>query len=508
MSETSANNKRIAKNSIFLYLRMFFAVVVNLYASRLLLDNLGIDNYGIYNIVGGVVALMMFVNSAMQTATTRFITFSLGSNILADIKSTTNAAIHIHAWIMLLLLVVGETFGLWFVMNKLNVPAGCENSVFWVYQFSVLSSCIAVLQVPFSSLLISYEKMDMYAYIEILNVISRCVIIFFLPLFFNKLIGYAILLFLVSVIVFVLYFVYAKKKIEGYSCSRKMSLSLAKPMITFASWSLFSNGTYAISRQGTNILINNFFGVAANAAGGIATQASSIISQFVANVQSAFNPQIIKSYSSGDISRMNSLMSRECEIMVFLSSLVFTPLYLNMDFIMHLWLKEVPEYAVIFCKILLICNLVQMITNIEAVAIQATGRNKQFSFITGCINILCVLLVYVGFKIGLDAPSAYAMYFIAFIAKVLVEAILVNQYIKELSIYTILLSTMKPMLILFFSILITYQVYRLFNVYWIALLVSILINGLVMSLSFYFIYPRYRSIINITCKKLNKYVKI
>lgn len=492
MSNINTKNKTIVKNSVFLYIRMLFAVVVNLYASRLLLASLGVEDYGVYNIIGGVVALMMFVNTAMQTSTVRFITYSIGSDTLDKTKSVVNSAIHIHFWIMILILVAAETIGLWFINTKLNLPVNSMTAVNWVYQFSVLTSCITVLQVPFTSLVISYERMDIYAILEVFHVVIKCGIIFLLPLSQNRLVAYALLLFMVGLVVFSLYSIYCKKRIESFAIKHRIEPTIAKPMLSFAMWSLYGNGSYAISRQGTNILINRFFGVAANAAGGVATQASSMVSQFVSTVQSAFNPQIIKSYSAGDLNRMRDLMIKESEIMILLSALAFTPLYINMDFIMGLWLKEVPEYAAVFCQILLMCNMVQMLTNIQAVAIQATGRNKLFSFIIGTINLISVICVYICFKAELDAPFAYIVYLCAFVSKLIVETMLINRYIKEVHVFKIMVGNVKPIIILLVSFGCCIFLTQYITSEWLTLFSSLLVNTSIIAILTIIVFPQYR----------------
>lgn len=480
---------------------MLFAVIVNLYASRLLLASLGVEDYGVYNIIGGVVALMMFVNTAMQTSTVRFITYSIGNSTQEKLKSVVNSAIHIHFWIMILILVAAETFGLWFINTKLNLPSDSIIAVNWLYQFSVLTSCVTVLQVPFTSLVISYERMDVYALIEVLNVVLKCGIIFLLPLSQNRLIAYAILLFAVGLTVFSLYAIYCKIRIDTFAVKRKIEYEVAKPMLVFAMWSLFGNGTYAVSRQGTNILINRFFGVVANAAGGVATQASSMVSQFVSTVQSAFNPQIIKSYSAGDLNRMRDLLIKESEIMLLLSALAFTPLYINMDFIMGLWLKEVPEYAVVFCQILLLCNVVQMLTNIQAVAIQATGRNKFFSFIIGLINLISIVFVYICFKAQLDASYAYIVYLFAFVSKLIVETVLINRYIRDVQVYKIMLGNVKPICILSFSFVCSLLLTRYISSDWASLFISLIFNAVIMAILTFILYPRYRKTLQVIYEK-------
>lgn len=272
---------------------------------------------------------------------------------------------------------------------RINVCRKLGISVF------AFSSVIAILQVPFNASVISYEKMDVFAGIEIVNVVLKCVIVFCLVWFPNRLIAYGGLLFIVSALIALMYVVYCFSKLEGFSYANRYHKQIVKEMTIFAACDLYGNGTFAVRQQGINILINKYFGVAFNAAGGVATQASGIISTFMNNVLSAFRPQIIKEYSVGNIPRMSKLMFSECEILILFIGLIFVPLFINMDFIMELWLKNVPPYAVIFCKILLVCNALSVVTQIVQDGIFATGKVKRFSFIAGNLNIVCLFLTYI-----------------------------------------------------------------------------------------------------------------
>lgn len=471
---------------------MLVAMCINLYASRLLLEMLGVNDYGTYNIIGGIITLLMFVNSAMQTSTTRFITYSLGKDEISDIKETVNAAFHNHLYILVLIVIVSETIGLWFVNNQLNIPEGSMYAANWVYQFTIISSCCTIIQNPFTALVISYERMNVYAYLEILNVLGRFLIIFLLPCFATRLIGYSMLIAAVSVVILFLYYIYCKRNISSFVLSINVNKKTSKPMLNFALWSLFGNGTYALSRQGTNILINKFFGVAANAASGVATQASSVISTFTASIQSAFNPQVIKEYSMGNSERMRDLIYKETDIIFFLTALLFTPLYINMDYILLLWLKNVPVYSVAFCRILLICNLIQIATNIFSVAIQATGHNRLFSFIIGIINILCVVLVIIFFMFGGDAPYAYIAILLSFSIKLLVEILLVNLYIPQLKIKNIVIKLLKSVFLMIISFYITLIICEFFKNQNQKLFICILVNCLVLATLFLTLYSEYR----------------
>lgn len=503
MGDTS-KNKRLAKNTIYLYIRMLFAVCINLYTSRLVLEYLGVEDYGVYNVVGGIVSLMMFVNTAMSGATSRFITFCLGKNNLQELRNTISSAIQVHVFIAFLLLIVGESIGLWFVNAELNIPEASRDAANWVYQFSLFASVIAIMQVPFNASVLSYEKMDVFAMIEICNVLLKCLIVFALVWFPNRLIAYGGLLFAVSVVVCLMYIFYCFIKLDGFGYSSKFHKEIVKEMTVFAVCDLYGNGTFAVRQQGINILINKYFGVAYNAAGGVATQASGIIGTFMNNVLSAFRPQIIKEYSVGNISRMSKLMYSECEILILLIGLIFVPLYMNMDFIMQLWLKNVPPHAVEFCRILLICNAVSVVTQIVQDGIFATGKIKQFSFIAGNLNVVCLFLTYIFFFLGFDAQYAYYAMLICIICQTFVNSYLLNRLIDKLNMRRYLQNTIKPFIIVGVSYFVVSQCTTLLEG-WNKAFVSFIINTLFITISVLVLYTNYRTfIVSILKRKMKR----
>lgn len=491
MGDTS-KNRRLAKNSIYLYIRMLFAVCINLYTSRLVLEYLGVEDYGVYNVVGGIVALMMFVNTAMSGATSRFITFCLGEENLQKLKETISSAIQVHIFIAFLLLVVGETIGLWFVNTELNIPEASMNAANWVYQFSLFTSVIAIMQVPFNASVLSYEKMDVFAMIEICNVLLKCLIVFSLVWFPDRLIAYGGLLFGVSIVVCLFYIFYCFFKLDGFGYSSKYHKEIVKEMTVFAVCDLYGNGTFAVRQQGINILINKFFGVAYNAAGGVATQASGIIFTFMNNVLSAFRPQIIKEYSVGNISRMSKLMYSECEILILLIGLIFIPLYINMDFIMQLWLKNVPPHAVEFCRILLICNAVSVVTQVVQDGIFATGEVKKFSFYAGNLNIVCLALTYLFFLLGLDASFAYFSMLICIVCQTLLNSYILDRLVSKLDMKGYLLNTIKPFSIVVLSFLILELCLVNSHNQWCKLALSLVLNSMLIISIALLLFSNYR----------------
>ena len=492
---SDSKNKRLAKNTIYLYIRMLFVVCINLYTSRLVLEYLGVEDFGVYNVVGGIVSLMMFVNTAMSGATSRFITFCLAKNDVLELKATISSAIQVHAIIALFILLIGESAGLWFVNSQLNIPTGSMFAANWVYQFSLFSSVIAILQVPFNASVISYEKMDVFAVIEIVNVVLKCVIVFCLVWFSNRLIAYGGLLFIVSALIALMYVVYCFSKLEGFSYANRYHKQIVKEMTIFAACDLYGNGTFAVRQQGINILINKYFGVAFNAAGGVATQASGIISTFMNNVLSAFRPQIIKEYSVGNIPRMSKLMFSECEILILFIGLIFVPLFINLDFIMELWLKNVPPYAVIFCKILLVCNALSVVTQIVQDGIFATGKVKRFSFIAGNLNLACLALTYVFFLLGKDAKFAYYAMLICIISQTLVNSYILQKLIKDLDMKKYLLNTIKPFAIVVFSLIVWEFSLGEYTGTWRKLLVCIVGNMAIIIGVTILLYPMYRGLL-------------
>lgn len=302
---TKRDNKRIAKNAMFLYLRMFIIMFISLYTSRLILEVLGIEDYGIYNIVGGVIVLFSFINSAMASSTQRFITYELVENHIDSIKRTFGISLSIHILIAGTIFILGETIGLWFLNNKLVIPIERLAAANWVFQFSILSCLVSVLNVPYIAIIIAYEKMTVYAVISVLDVVIKLLVIIAVSFWYNdRLIMYAILLSFISILDLLIYVKYTWKhyvvtRTFGYFEKKKFV-----EMISFAGWSLWGNIAYITYTQGLNVLLNLFFGPVVNATRGIAVQVESAIRNFSMSFQTALNPQITKSYAEGEYEDM------------------------------------------------------------------------------------------------------------------------------------------------------------------------------------------------------------
>lgn len=490
------NNKRIAKNSIYLYVRVLVAMVINLYSSRLILEYLGVEDFGVYNIVGGIVALMMFLNSSMRGATSRFLTYCLGKHDDKGVKNYFSAAIIVHIAISVLIIMVGETIGLWFVNSQLRIPSQKMIEANWIYQFSLIASCAAIIQVPYNASVISHERMDAFALLEILHVVFKLGIVYSLFFFQDRLFAYGLLIMIVECAITLLYQMYCRHSFPYVRTRIKINRDYILPLLKFSILDLYGNGTFAVRQQGINILINRFFGVAFNAAGGIATQVNSTVTTFVNNILIAFRPQIIKECASENFMRMENLMKMECKIVFSLATLIFVPLYVNLDFILQLWLKVVPISTLEFCRALLISTILTIVNSVIITGVHATGKIRNMSFYAGTINLLCLLFAYTFFKMGLEAWFAYVALIICISMQIIGNSIILQKQISQLSVWKILRSCMSPLIVLLCSLLISNALISNDKSPWLGVLISICITVVCVSLYIIMFIPT-----------VNKYIK-
>lgn len=384
-----SNTKRIAKNTIFLYIRMFLMMGVSLYTSRIVLGVLGIQDYGIYAIVGGIVSLFGFLNAAMSSATQRFLTFDIGQENYEQLKKTFNTTLLIHIGISLVVLVCAESIGLWYVNTKLNVPIERMYAVNVIYQFSIFTAIVGVMQVPFTALLIARERMNVFAILSIIDVVCKLGIVFLLIILpYDKLIVYSFLIFAITLIIAISYRIYCYKHFRETGFAIYKDKAYYKKLLSYSGWNLFGNIAAVGRGQGTNLVLNFFFGTMINAAYGIMLQVQSAVQIFVTNFQLAVNPQIIKNYSQGNISSMQRLVFQSSKFSFFLMSFLTVPILFNIDFILQLWLNIVPPYATSFIQICLVYILVECISGPLMTAAQATGKIKWYQIIVGSLIFL------------------------------------------------------------------------------------------------------------------------
>jgi len=402
----SANNKRIAKNTILLYFRMLLTMAVTLYTSMVVLKTLGVDDFGIYNIVGGVVVLFSFLNNAMSTATQRFLNFEMGKGAEGNVNRMFSMSMTAHLSIALIVVILAETIGLWFLNTQLNIPADRMNAANWVYQFTILTFCIQIIRVPYNASIIAYEKMSFYAYIGIIEVVLKLLIVFLLLFFgWDKLKLYAVLTFGVAFVVLILYKLYCNKAFATCRYNFFWDKALYKKLMSFSGWSLFGSVANVGAQQGLNILLNIFFGVAINAAMGIANQVSSAVFGFVSNFQTAFNPQIVKSYAMNDRTYFMNLIFQSSKFSYYLLLLLSIPLLISTDFILQVWLTNVPEYTASFCRLIILFLLIDAISAPLWMSVQATGEIRNYQILIGSLILLNFPLAYLALKLGYPPES-------------------------------------------------------------------------------------------------------
>jgi O-antigen/teichoic acid export membrane protein len=425
------NNKRIVKNTLSLYFRMFITMGVALYTSRVVLITLGIADFGIYNIVGGVVVLFSFINNAMSGATQRFLNFELGKKDNDKLNKVFSASVSAHFLIAIVILLLSETIGLWFINTYLNIPHNRMNAVNWVYQFTILTLIIGVIRVPYDASIIAHEKMSFYAYISIVEVVLKLVIVYILQLFgADKLIFYAILMSIVTILIFIVYFIYCYRKFESSHYHHTNDKVLYKQLLGFSWWSLFGSLANVGKSQFIDVMLNIFYGVAINAAMGITNQVKNALNSFVSNFQIAFNPQIVKSYAAKEREYLIKLVLSTSKYSYFLLFILSLPILINMEFILEIWLKTVPKYTVEFCQLSIIYLLIESISGSLWMAVQATGKIRNYQIIISSVLLLNIPVSYLILKMEFAPYSVIWCNITIGIAALIVRLLFLRHLIK------------------------------------------------------------------------------
>lgn len=449
-NNTFQNNKRIAKNSFMLFIRMLFSMAVSLYTTRAILEILGVIDFGIYNVVGGVIVFFGFLNQTMSTTTSRFITTALGKNDTDNLHRIFCMSMNFHIGIAILTLIVGETIGLWFVLNKLIIPIDRLQAALWLYHASVLSTCVGVLNVPYNASIIAHENMGAFAYISILQVVSKLIIVLILPYIqADKLIIFSILTISVSIVIQIIYWQYSYRKYTETHFNWLWSKSIWKEMSGFASWNIAGDLAFMCNTQGLNILLNIFFGPVVNAARGVAVQVESVITQFIGNFQTAIAPQITKSYAANDIEQTIHLVLKASKFCFFLMMIIAIPAFLEIDYVLSLWLKNVPTYTVTFAKLTIIMLFSECLSRPLHLTIYATGSVKTYQIFQSGIYLTFLPLSYVLLRyFQYTAEQIMGILVLFKYIMLLIRIELVNQLIN-LSIKKYVKETIRPSLICF-----------------------------------------------------------
>lgn len=461
MAESAANNRRIAKNTFILYARMLLMTCIGLYTSRVVLNSLGVVDYGLYNVVGGVVYFFEFINSAMSASSLRFITFAIGRGNNQEINEIFSLSLIIHAAIAILVLLLAETIGLWFVIEKMIIPAERLQAALWVYQCSVLTTMVAILSVPYNSLIIAYEKMSAFAYISLFDVILKLLIAWTISMgSFDRLILYAILILCVQVGIRICYSFYCNKKFEVSKFHLCKNGKTFREMVGFSFWTM--NGCLAMVgvTQGINILLNLFFGPAVNAARGIALQVQSKLYSLCSNFQMAVRPQITKMYAQRDLNNMYLILMRTSKYSYCLMLFFSLPLMFNISVLLKWWLGVVPAYTAEFVIAMLVGSMIRSIADPLTYSIHATGKIKTYQLWEGTMLLLVVPIGYLCLKFyNIDPVMLIVIYLLIEMLTQVVRILIVlpqiglpiTEYIHQVIIKILLVTTFSIIISFLFS---------------------------------------------------------
>lgn len=403
MSENNQNinNKRIVKNTMLLYGRMLLLMAISLYTSRVILNALGVEDYGIYNIVGGVVAMFSMLSGSLSAAISRFITFELGKGNKENLAKVFSASVTIQLGICAIVILLAETVGLWFLNSKMVIPENRLYAANWVYQLSLVTFVISLVSIPYNAAIIAHERMSAFAYISIFEAVNKLIVAYFIIISpFDKLIFYAIMIAMIAIIIRLIYGVYCKKRFEECTYHFIYDHELLKQMFGFAGWNFIGASSALLRDQGGNIVINLFCGPAVNAARGIAFQVNTAVHSFVTNFMTALNPQITKSYASGDYQYMMTLIFQGARLSYYILLLLSLPVIVNTHYILHIWLGQVPEHTVLFVQLVLIFGMCESISSPLITAMLATGKIRNYQLVVGGFQMLNLPVSYILLRFG------------------------------------------------------------------------------------------------------------
>lgn len=424
------NNNRIAKNTILLYFRMLLTLFIGLYTSRVVLETLGISDYGLYSVVGGVVTMFTFLNGALTSSTQRYLNFELGTGNIEKLKKVFSTALTQHMILILIIIFLAETVGLWFVYNKLNIEAGRENAAFWVYQFSIITVCFQIFQLPYMSTIIAHEKMGAFAYISIWDVTIKLFVVYLIQvLSYDRLIMYAFFYMLIHISNSLIYILYCKRYFQEAKFDFAYDKHLFKEMMSFGGWNIVGFLAATCNSQGLNIVFNIFFGSVINAARGIAFQVNSIVNQFASNFQMAVKPQVIKYYAEKRLNEMTNLVHNAAKFSAILMLALSVPIALEIEYMLSLWLGDYPEYTPNFIRLILLHSIIVSMIGPIIMVVHATGKLKAINITAGLLNLSVLPINYFLLKLGYAPEVALIVNILASFTETFIELFWMNRYI-------------------------------------------------------------------------------
>ena len=410
---SEVDNKRIAKNTILLYVRMLLTMAVALYTSRVVLQVLGITDFGIYNVVGGIVMMLSFLNGAMTTSIQRYLTFYLGKGDIKELRIVFNISVQILAIISFFIVLISESVGIWFMNTQMQIPQDRFVAAQWVFQLSIVTMVLQVMSIPYNAAIVAHERMGAFAYISIIEVILKLLIVYLLLLTnYDKLIIYAILIAIVQFLIRYVYNHYCYKHFEESRLLKVWNLKMLKEIGFFAGWNVWGNLAASLFSQGINLLLNVFFGPVVNAARGISVQVEGALSQLSSNFLMAVNPQITKSYATNHLADMHRLVFRSSKFAYFLVFVFALPIIIETDTILQLWLKMPPDYTSVFVRLILCAALINTTSLPIQTAAAATGNVRLYQSVIGGILLLVLPVSYFVLKLGGSPVSVYVVYLV------------------------------------------------------------------------------------------------
>lgn len=425
----TVENRRIAKNTIFLYGRVFLSAWISLYTSRIVLERLGESNFGIFSLIGGFVMIFTFLNASASTATMRFLNFEMGRGDATQLKRTFGNSLTIHISIAALAVILAETIGLWAVNNWLNIAPDRITAANWCYQATILIAVISIVQIPFTAAIMAHEKMNVYALVALIYVILRLLIVFALELFpsTDNLITYSILYFLSALTVGLIYFIYAVRKFNECQTSPVIDRATARDLLTFSGWDIYNVVGNTTRIQGTTIILNKFGGAILNAAAGLAAQVSMTLLGFATSLISAFRPQITQQYAKQNYSESASMVINASRFSFLMMGLFVIPIFTDIDYILRLWLAEVPEYTGAFCRICLLSACGDLINTAVCAGIHATGRIRSVSIASGTLYLFEVPAMYILLMLTRIPEFVYIVHLIIIFVIIFINSLILHR---------------------------------------------------------------------------------
>lgn len=408
-SGISADNNRVLKNSVYIYLRLGVVMFIALYSTRILLHSLGVVDYGIYNVVCGFVSMFGFINISMSNGIQRFYNYTLGKEGDKQLSDVYSAAVVIQINIIAIIVLLAETIGLWYLNNVMVIPADKVTDANWIFQLSILSLVLTILQGPYSAAILAYERMDFYAIVSIIDAALKLSAAFILRYVNNShLIAYGWFITGISFIMFVLYYTYSKRKTQNLVLNRKINKTLLREMFSFLGWNIFGSFSYVFKAQGTNLLLNSFFGTIVNAANGITTQVTYAIQSFASNLVIAFKPQLTQAYAIGDYDRTRKLLYSMSKLSYLLFCIIAIPIICEIDYILNIWIGDsVPPFTATFCILSIIATGIGCFNTPITQVIHATGQMRRYQLITSCIICSIIPISWIALMLGAEANSVF-----------------------------------------------------------------------------------------------------